>query len=199
MLSPNSRALKEAEAAQLAALAASLAAVDDFELETALVDDLEEESPLPVRSALAPIKPALAPRAGAKRASSRKDSTGSNSSDTLPPAFGDEDAMAENVGSLRRATHDGAMGRVADSSSPTGVAAGAAASRKRPMPSSAPAERRKGRVKFAPGVQSPKKTRQELHRRARENEPKLPQLPSWGALPEGAVRRKKAPKHAAKR
>ena len=66
-------------------------------------------------------------------------------------------------GQPRRATHDGVIG--ADISSPMG---GSQSSSKRPLPSSAPMADRRRRVQWAPGVVSPKPTRETLHKRARE-------------------------------
>lgn len=90
-----------------------------------------------------------------------------------------EDDESEPMGTQaapRRATHDGVHGRVEESSSALRV----------PAPASDPVERRRG-VKWAPGVQSPRMTRQALHKRARETE-KHPMPPTWGELPSGAKR-----------
>ena len=168
-----------ATAAALDALAKQLAAVDEFELEVELAQPELEE--VPARVPLGLIKKAslgdepcqLVPRP-------RQNSSGSMSTRRSSGVFDFE----EDEPAPRRATHDGTHGRVGSTAPSASPAQNA--------PASEPRLRRS--VRWAPDVQSPRKSRQALHKRARESE-RHPEPQSWGELPSGAKRsRKEAPK-----
>ena len=180
----------------LQALAASFHGIDDFELEVELAAP-ESEDPLEVEglnasaaesdeSASPATTTASEAEAGSSLAAPSGESIDSSAYPENPPARDDgrlpiDGTLAElsgegtgctdpeellaYEGQPRRATHDGVIGLGAELFSPV---EGSQSSRKRPLPSSAPMADRRRRVQWAPGVVSPRPTRETLHKRARE-------------------------------
>ena len=169
-------------AASLEALAKQLAAVDDFELEVELAQP--ETDGGPARVPLGLIRKSTLGEHGAATVPSNSLATIRRSDTVLGTAFNFDDDEAVTSHAPRRVTHDGTHGRAGETSTMP------SASRDRPTPASDPARIR--RVRWAPEVQSPtRKTRQTLHKRAREVERQRPEPPSWGELPSGAKRSRK--------